>query len=179
MKNSFDICLLGKSEISFWRHEWLKHGTCASVISDLRTENKYFGQGLLWLQQFEMTSLLSKANITPGANYNATNIYMAIKNELKRDPFLHCIKEKHSQIVYLAEIRICFNKQLELMDCDGIKSNQKTSFGNCRIDELVAYPSAMPGYPLNRPNSNKVKSVWTFPWVNLYKLIQIVKWFTL
>lgn len=32
-------------EGSFWKHEWLKHGTCAVQLDPMNTELKYFNQG--------------------------------------------------------------------------------------------------------------------------------------
>lgn len=171
---------------SLWQHEWLKHGTCASVLDELNSENKYFGQGLAWLTQYTMQSLLAKTDIVPDKQYTALDIHTAIKNVWHVDPSIHCITERHSGEQFLSEIRICFNKKLELVDCDGTKVNFESTLPyldnqvitNCH-NKTINYPNAVPKHLLDNTNSNANKTTWRFPWVNLYKLIQIIKWFTL
>lgn len=174
---------LGKTDASFWGHEWLKHGTCASVLSGLDSENKYFGQGLTWLQQHTMTDLLAKANIQPNKQYNIVELNDAIRSVLNRNPSIHCIHEKHTGAVYLSEIRICFSKQLELMDCDGIHFEGMRYEGdlitNCDSKKPINYPSTVPPHLINVQDDESTNMAWRFPWVNMYKLVQMVKWFTL
>lgn len=171
---------------NLWQHEWMKHGTCASAIEELNTENKYFGQGLAWLTQYTMTALLAKTDVVPDRQYTAVEIHDAVKNVLNTNPSIHCVRKKHTGELYLSEIRICFNKQLELVDCDGIKMNMLDAvpyensdiITNCHQSE-INYPSTVPKYLLDNTNGDSTKMTWRFPWVNLYKLIQIIKWFTL
>ena len=35
----------GTGEYDFWKHEWLKHGTCAVQLKPMDSEIKYFNQG--------------------------------------------------------------------------------------------------------------------------------------
>lgn len=176
---------IGTPEASLWKHEWEKHGTCASILQELKTENKYFGQGLAWLQQYTMNGVLSKAKIEPGTQYNVTDFYNAVKNTLNTNPSIHCVREKQNKgDQYLSEIKICFNKQLELIDCNGIWNEFALEFNNgiitnCDLNRPINYPSTLPKYILNKSDRVSPKPVWRFPWVNLYKLIQILKWFTL
>lgn len=174
---------LGTPEESLWKHEWLKHGTCAAMLQELDTENKYFGQGLAWLQQYTMNGLLAKSNILPGAMYNITDFYNAIKQALNINPSIHCVHE-HGGGQYLSELKICFTKQLELIDCNGISDEYVTEhrngvITNCNSKQEIQYPSTLPEYLLKSTDRESKKSVWHFPWVNLYKLIQMIKWFTL
>lgn len=180
--------IAGTPEASLWEHEWDKHGTCASILQELRTENKYFGQGLTWLQQYTMNSLLSKANIEPGTQYNVVDIHKAVKSLLNTNPVIECVKEKqYNRDQYLSEIRICFNKQLELVDCDGVVgeeaaysySEDDDIITSCSRDQPIHYPSTLPQHFLDGSKHETIKPVWRFPWVNFYKLVQIVKWFTL
>lgn len=174
---------LGTPEASLWKHEWLKHGTCAAMLQALDTENKYFGQGLAWLQQYTMNGLLAKSNILPGSMYNVTDFYNAIKQTLNINPSIHCVHE-HGGGQYLSELKICFNKQLELIDCNGISDEYVTEhrngvITNCNSKQEIQYPSTLPEYLLKSADRESQKSAWQFPWVNLYKLIQMIKWFTL
>lgn len=173
----------GTPEASLWQHEWLKHGTCASVLNELSSENKYFGQGLAWLQQYTMNGVLSKSNVQPGSYYHVNDFYNAVKTSLNTNPSIHCVREKnHKGEQYLSEIKICFNKKLELVDCTGIRSefiHDDNVISNCDPNIQINYPSTLPQHLLEKFDQKPVKPVWRFPWVNLYKLVQIIKWFTL
>lgn len=140
---------------------------------------------MTWLQQHTMTDLLSKANIEPNNQYSIAELHDGIKSTLNYNPSIHCIREKHTGAVYLSEIRICFNKQLELIDCDGVhfEDASYSSSGiitNCNSHTPINYPSTVPQHLINVANNNDNKTtLWRFPFVNFYKLVQMVKWFTL
>lgn len=166
---------------SLWKHEWLKHGTCACVLPELKNENKYFGQGLSWSQQYSMSSILQKSGINPDEKHSVISIYQAVVNQLGKNPSIHCIPNKHGDEMYLNEIRICFNKSLSLVDCDGVVGNAGIAIDfptgkiitNCNLDKPVLYPSIVP------PTKISSKSKWQFPFVNVYKLLELIKWVTL
>lgn len=131
-----------------------------------------------------MTDLLNKANIQPDKQYTIAELHDGIRSTLSHNPSIHCIREKHTGAIYLAEIRICFSKQLELIDCDGIHFEDAlySSNGiitNCDSRKPINYPSTVPQHLINVTDNDKTKMVWRFPWVNLYKLVQMMKWFTL
>lgn len=130
-----------------------------------------------------MNGLLAKSNILPGAMYNVTDFYNAIKQTLNINPSIHCVNE-HGGGQYLSELKICFNKQLELIDCDGKSMKYITEYDNgvitnCNVTKPIQYPSTLPEYLLKNTERESQNSIWRFPWVNLYKLIQLIKWFTL
>ncbi|XP_002024998.2 ribonuclease Oy [Drosophila persimilis] len=162
-----------------WKHEWQKHGTCAMLIEELDDELKYFAQGLSWREQYIMSRILDASDIHPDSNNTVTAINNAIVKALGKNPSIHCLFDTKHEISYLSEIRICFNKSLELIDCDGVKLGDAVSIKypggnvttNCHISSLVHYPSLVP--PLQR------KREWKFPLVNVYKLLQFLMWFTL
>lgn len=164
-----------------WKHEWLKHGTCASVLPELKDENKYFGQGLSWSQQYSMSSILQKNGILPDQGHNVLSIYQAVFKQLKKNPSIHCIRDKHSGDLYLSEIRICFNKSLNLVDCDGVVGNAGIAIDipygkiitNCDLNKEIIYPSVVP------PTKIATEKKWQFPFVNVYKLLELIKWVTL
>ncbi|KAH8398408.1 hypothetical protein KR215_012199, partial [Drosophila sulfurigaster] len=166
------------SEEWLWKHEWLKHGTCAAVLAELDDEYKYFNQGLKWRENFIMSRVLDAAGIHPDSNNTVIALNNAIVRGLGKNPSIHCFYDSKTSISYLAEIRICFNKSLELMDCDGVMQGDLTAIKypggtvntNCHISSPVHYPSLVP--PLQR------KEEWKFPLVNIYKLLQFLIWFT-
>jgi hypothetical protein len=55
-----------------------------------------------------------------------------------------------TKLSYLFEIRICFDKNLTLIDCDGIKSPSDPVTGiktNCPLNKTITYPGIhSPGY---------------------------------
>ncbi|XP_036335659.1 ribonuclease Oy-like isoform X1 [Rhagoletis pomonella] len=165
----------------FWRHEWLKHGTCAVTLEELDNELKYFKQGLAWREQFLMSNILGNAGIHPDSNNTVVALQTALLKTLGKNPSIHCIYDNKRDMSYLEEIRICFNKQLELTDCDGVLPGDAVSINypggtvitNCHISKPIHYPSNMP--PLLRMR----KADWKFPVVNTYKLLQFIMWFTL
>ncbi|ALC43397.1 RNaseX25, partial [Drosophila busckii] len=160
-----------------WKHEWLKHGTCASLLDALNGELKYFGQGLKWREEYTIANILDAAGIHPDSNNSVVTINQALVRGLGKNPSIHCLFDGKHDISYLAEIRLCFNKSLELINCDGINRDvmavhfqDGTVNTNCHISSPVHYPSVLP--PLLR------KQPWKFPVVDFYKLLQFLMWFT-
>ena len=53
----------GTGEYDFWKHEWLKHGTCAVQLKPMDSEIKYFNQGkqifhlIRWLFIYNILSI--------------------------------------------------------------------------------------------------------------------------
>lgn len=88
-----------------------------------------------------MAKLLAKNNIIPGNQYSPLDIQKAIKSELNKNPSIRCVTGKETGEIYLKEIYICFNKQLELVDCEGSKNNDNI-ITNC-FTKLISYPSVV------------------------------------
>lgn len=128
-----------------------------------------------------MTTILERAKIVPGSKYYVSAIQQAVTNALNVQPVIHCVHDKHDDKNYLSEIRICFNKSLNLVDCTGVIGHfsfnyaEGTIITNCDLSKQVYYPVNVPPTQFTR----KTQSEWKFPFVNVYKLIQLIKWFTL
>ncbi|XP_012271266.1 ribonuclease Oy [Orussus abietinus] len=131
---------IGTKPHSFWKHEWDKHGTCAAVLESLNTELKYFQKGLDFLDLYDMKNTLAKASIMPGMVHSVQDILDGVKRILGKNSQVECIKNPKTLESYLFEIRICFNKSLELIDCDGIHGYPS----NCDQNEQVNYPGSVP-----------------------------------
>lgn len=167
---------------SLWQHEWQKHGTCAASNEKLNDELKYFSQGIHWHSGFFMSDVLEKSGIYPGSNNTISALSSAVVNALGKNPSIHCLYDSKTDISYLAEIRICFDKSLQLVDCDGVRFGQ-VSFDypmvkvntNCHISKPIYYPSNVA--PMEQ--QNRKKSSWKFPIVDIYKLVQFLIWCTL
>lgn len=143
---------------SFWRHEWLKHGTCASQIRELNDELKYFSRTLSWLHRFPMSTILRDANIRPDSNsIRATDVFDAIFKALGTRPNIECVRDQQGNS-YLNGIRTCYSKELHLVDCPGRTSLYPTRhYGNSndfdkvlyifncgRRDDFIRFPSVVP-----------------------------------
>ena len=131
----------GAESYSLWKHEWEKHGTCASVLEPLNTEVKYFKEGLTLLDRYDMKNVLAKASILPGGSYTATGILDGVHRVLGKEAQITCRKDKKSGKSYIFEIRICFDKTLQLIDCNGIYEFPT----NCDLHQNVIYPGTVPG----------------------------------
>lgn len=174
-----------------WRHEWEKHGTCAAQLPQLNTEASYFGQGLIWLQQYSMSSLLSQANILPGGSYDIKDIYKVLRTLLGFNPAISCVKDHVSGNTYLFEIRICFDKELKVTNCDGILNTvisgretgwKRDMISNCDSTKPIFYPSVVPPTKhdvITETDYETEPSFFKIPFVKLYKLIKILQWATL
>uniref|UniRef100_A0A1I8GE73 Ribonuclease T2 n=1 Tax=Macrostomum lignano TaxID=282301 RepID=A0A1I8GE73_9PLAT len=87
-------------------HEYTKHGRCASVDSRFNSTLKYFQSAL---------SIYLK--------YNASKIIEAVNSAFGYKPEIDCFApgKKHgekSKPAYLAELRICFSKDLTPRECE-------------------------------------------------------------
>lgn len=126
----------GKTSYSLWQHEWDKHGTCAVELEQLNTEIKYFTKGLELLSIYDMKNILAKANIIPGQTYNKTEILNAIEQQLNKRGILICQENKQTGKSYIFEIRICFDKTLELINCNEMyeyPTNCKSEIGRAHV----------------------------------------------
>jgi len=80
---------------SFWKHEWEKHGRCASILPELNSELKYFKQGLEMLNKFNIAEILKESGIVPGEKlYPSEDIYNSVYTALGKSPAVHCLHER-------------------------------------------------------------------------------------
>ncbi|KYN06507.1 PREDICTED: ribonuclease Oy [Cyphomyrmex costatus] len=132
----------GSKPYSFWKHEWDKHGTCAISVQELNSEFKYFQTALKLLDNYNMINILAKANILPGNRYTVQNYLTGIKKVLNKRGQVMCVVNQKTKTSYVEEIRICFNKTLQLVDCDGIYKFPT----NCNRSQEIVYPNIVPHY---------------------------------
>lgn len=136
-------------QFTFWKHEWDKHGTCASVEPEMNSVINYFKQGLEWNKQYRLSDILGQSKIFPGkAGYTPQQISDGVKSVTKTNPIVQCVTDKHTKESMISEIRICFNKSLELIDCDHTSpSNNFLSdsiISNCNHKKEVMYYAEVP-----------------------------------
>eukprot|EP00793_Prasinoderma_coloniale_P005563 PRCOL_00004971-RA len=121
------------ADTKFWKHEWDKHGTCASPF--INSELDFFQTTLDMQQETDLYGALSDAGITPSAErkYDAQHMADAIEKAVGYAPAIHCSAAKGvgSQV---GEVWLCVGTDLKFMDCPpSIKST-------CSGD--IAYPPA-------------------------------------
>lgn len=176
-----------------WKHEWEKHGTCAAQhIPQLDNELNYFKQGLDFLDRFSITKLLSLTSIKPGIDvtYSLEDIHSALKETLDDNFAIVCEKDRKTKREYLFEIRICFDKDLNLHTCNGIVMEEGEDpdlddeiLTNCQKNQEIAYPSS--AWLMQRQWMKRVKQQqfvdtnWMQHVVNSYKLVRLLQWVTL
>ncbi|PAA79769.1 hypothetical protein BOX15_Mlig028581g1 [Macrostomum lignano] len=108
----------------FWNHEYTKHGRCASVDSRFNSTLKYFQSALSIYLKYNVTQFLKSAGIVPGStSYKASKIIEAVNSAFGYKPEIDCFApgKKHgekSKPAYLAELRICFSKDLTPRECE-------------------------------------------------------------
>lgn len=153
-----------QSLYSLWAHEWTKHGTCAASIEPLNCELKYFTKGLEWLKKYTMKNILNNAGITPSdmKEYKVIDFHNAVKAKLGFKPMVECHKVDGKQ--FLFEIRICFSKSLELIDCEDTHMTNTDIITNCKPTEGIIYPVT------EKPPKRYL--------IQLHRLLSWLRWFT-
>jgi len=103
---------------SFWKHEYEKHGTCASSVAGFESEHEFFQQAMQLRNKYDMMAVLTNSNIVPSVDpYQFSDISDAVDNEFKAKVCLECSYTK-SIGQMLSGAYVCLNKQLELIDCN-------------------------------------------------------------
>lgn len=134
-----------------WEHEWLKHGTCARTLPALNNEHKYFMQAIKWSETYHISNIFDNASIYPNSNNTVYALYKVLHQSLGINPSIHCFNDIHHNVILLEEIRLCFNKNLALVDCDGVKGeglnhiedSEGTIITNCPTLLPIYYPAQM------------------------------------
>lgn len=101
--------------ITFWTHEWEKHGTCSeSVLS----QHDYFETTLNLRQKANLLQALTSAGIQPdGGSYSLSSIKGAIQNAIGYTPYIECNVDssKNSQ---LYQVYLCVDTSgSDFIDC--------------------------------------------------------------
>ena len=103
-----------EENLSFWEHEWVKHGTCA-VDGDkakFPDQKSYFQITIDFYKRYNISTILTKANIRPGMTRTLSEFIDAFKSsEIGKTVRLEC------DSTYLLAVEICFNDDLQVIDC--------------------------------------------------------------
>lgn len=169
------------STYALWAHEWTKHGTCAAILEPLNSEFKYFSKGLELFKTYNMENVLNGDGFYPSNDkgYPLADIVTRLGMHISRIPMIQCRREHGKN--WLSEIRLCFDKRLQLQDCTGVmhaptrtirlRSAYASTITNCVVNEPIYYPESENAYP----TKEYVPSVY----VPFYLLISWLQWFTM
>ena len=136
-----------------------------------------------------MGKILLENDVVPmDAGYKVDDIFYAVRNNLSKVPSIQCIFDKETNQSMINEIRLCFDKNLTLIDCGGakFKDEQYYSMGNdtiltnCKLNQLVIYP-AVPVNETRTIESERTNSEFDFleTLSELYKLLLFLIWLTI
>lgn len=102
----------------FWKHEWIKHGTCAASLSCLDSQHKYFSKVLDLYSSVDLNSVLEKYGIKPSKTYKVKEIKDAVFNAFGIIPKIQCLPPQQSEdLQTLGQIEICLTKDFNMENC--------------------------------------------------------------
>ena len=104
-------------DVGFWRHEWLRHGTCAGGSMSVN-ETAYFATALALNGRLPLLPALEEAGIRPSNTVARPHsvVVAALKKGLGVTPAVHCGSGKGRSKV--TEVWVCIDKDGETpIDC--------------------------------------------------------------
>ena len=104
-------------DVNFWRHEWLRHGTCAGGSMSVN-ETAYFATALALNDRLPLLPALEDAGIRPSNTVARPHsvVVAALKKGLGVTPAVHCGSGKGRSKV--TEVWVCIDKDGETaIDC--------------------------------------------------------------
>jgi len=133
---------------SLWEHEWSKHGTCAvGQVDGVESEEQYFHTGCRLAGENPVSDWLTEAGISPSDTERQPleAVWQAVLDGSGTRPHIDC--EKIDGQVYIKEVKVCYNKNLVRVHCDGIKGSRKemdktSMMGTCTRWGAFVYPSS-------------------------------------
>lgn len=146
----------------FWEHEWLKHGTCATSISQFCNEYHYFKGTLALHNKFNLTRILANSGIVPSTrHYQDTDLLMA----MQKNSEFQCYYDKTTGIQFLSSIQICLSKSLQWIDCPSyatvskerhVRSNAHTHYDNMLLQHFHMIRTCSDTVPIVYPKIHPV-----------------------
>ncbi|NP_001266087.1 ribonuclease 1-like [Cicer arietinum] len=101
--------------ITFWTHEWEKHGTCSESVLN---QHDYFETTLNLKQKANLLKALTSAGINAdGGSYSLSNIKTAIQDGVGFAPFIECNRDSSGNS-QLYQVYLCVdNSGSDFIDC--------------------------------------------------------------
>ncbi|XVF82172.1 hypothetical protein PTKIN_Ptkin16aG0023800 [Pterospermum kingtungense] len=116
----------GKTDMTFWQHEWEYHGMCSDYP---RAPKTYFEAALDLFDDNNPGKVLKPRD----KSYKGKDIRETIHGELKKNPEISCLSTKDGNL--LKEIRLCFERDNENPPSFHLKDCPKKYSGTCTSDE--------------------------------------------
>lgn len=103
-----------KNPLEFWEHEWNKHGRCAMTDHILENEYQFFDYGLTLRNTTDLFQVFTQHYVSPSniKKYNTQYILTFLKLVFGNDISVICNPDS-----VLNEIRICYDKNFDQIDC--------------------------------------------------------------
>ncbi|CAG9326139.1 unnamed protein product [Blepharisma stoltei] len=116
-------CWLSDSEtpLSFWEHEWEKHGVC---MNPAVPSNTYFADAAQLFNQLGVLNLLAAKGIKPSNSQTVSKntFYGAFSNAIN----IQCFES--SGKYYIENVLLCYDNSLKQIDCTKASTNCGDSF---------------------------------------------------
>ena len=90
----------------FWKHEWEKHGTCAT--SYLKTQFKYFSTTLRLYNSLKIDNVFKHFEPSNSHPFSYDVLSQAITKKYNKKAILRCSKNHRLAYQYLQEVMFCF-----------------------------------------------------------------------
>lgn len=172
---------------SFWKHEWNKHGTCAVVDPELNSVTNYFQKGLDLNKQYNIADILARGKIVPQKDgYTAAQIAEAMRDVLKKNVAVRCVVDSKTKESLLSEIRICFDKDMNVIDCDAtnpVNGTTSEPLTNCSVKKPVMYLGSVPDDDYDDSWDNEIELKMYYRehknLMKVYRFIKLLLWVTL
>ncbi|XP_076359284.1 ribonuclease Oy-like isoform X3 [Tachypleus tridentatus] len=120
---------------SFWKHEWEKHGTCATFLPALSSEKLYFAKSLELKEQYDLIEIFTGRGIVSRKDqpYSLNNVSNALYAHLKVRTLIGCEYAKHFKYPLLSSVEICIDLNCNLIDCP-------VSLEGCKAESVLYLP---------------------------------------
>lgn len=107
-------------DVSFWTHEYCKHGTCCKDI--LPKEHDYFSHALALHHKLDIGAVLASANMTPDLHqsYSFEQLGAALAEGLGTKYatyWCRFVKESGMSKQLITQISVCVDKELIVRNC--------------------------------------------------------------
>lgn len=111
-----------ESNDQFWDKQWRMHGSCAESVAGVQNIREYFTKAITLANIYNIKEILNSSRITEGNRYTTASIQDAIVLKTTRLSKIIGSKSKCAKD-WLFEIRICFNKQFEVINCPNVTNS--------------------------------------------------------
>lgn len=117
--------LNGMTSEDFWHYQWDRHGRCTDKVNKINTVFNYFYFTLLSFREFQIKNALIEDGFEPDdeQTYLGKDIVESLLDAYGVKVELNCARlNSNTDIVTLTEVSICFNEDLQPIDCPFSKS---------------------------------------------------------